>query len=168
MRLGVQPIRSNQLRVCACGKELADISHLLSCNSLKGGEVIKRHDKVVHTLIKYIRKVGGTAVHEPMNLDDNSLKRVDIDACIGFQRFLIYVKIANPTASTNIMRAKTSLGTALAAEKQKTSHHNYLNVPSLGEKNSKSDTVFVPYIVESFGGTAPQAVTFNTILANIR
>ena len=50
MRLGLQPIKTDQQRICVCGTTIVDIAHLHSCKSLKGGDVIKRHDKVVESL----------------------------------------------------------------------------------------------------------------------
>ena len=150
MRLGLDPFFSKQQRTCTCGSKLSSISHLLSCSMIKGGATIKRHEDVVHTLIKYIRKVGGTALHEPTKLDSNSGKRVDIDASRGYQRFLIVVQVINPTASSSIMPAETSLGAAIIAEKRKTSHHSYLGVPTLADIDPKSNVFFIPYIIESF------------------
>ena len=98
--------------------------------------MIRRHDNVVHTLIKYIRKVGGTVTHEPRNLDSRTQNIVDVDVCIDYQRFSIDVQVVNPTATSNIIQSKVSIGSAMMAEKQKASHHSFLDILFLHNRNN--------------------------------
>ena len=105
------------------------------------------------TIVRYIKKAGGSARTEPRGLDPRTRKRVDIEAHLGTHRYLIDVKITHPTAKSNLRAALAPLGAARVSERMKSSHHGYLRPPgnpSPGKASRKA--VFVPYIVESFGG----------------
>lgn len=67
------------------------------------------------------------------------------------------VRVTNPSAKSNARAALKILGASLEAERAKKRKH---------KKNAeKVGAVFVPYVVETYGGVTPEAQTFNHILA---
>ena len=99
LRLGLQLADLKYQQKCRCGDMVTDTTHMLSCRSIKGGSIIRRHNQVVNTLVKYIRRAGGIAVAEPSSVDTNGRNRVNIDAYLGSRHYHIDVRITNPRPS---------------------------------------------------------------------
>ena len=118
--------------------------------------MIKRHNQVVNTLVKYIRRAGGIAVAEPASLDTKGKKRIDIDAYLGSRHYHIDVRITNPMSDSYTRVARQTLGAAMQAEREKKRKHKS-NAERVG-------AIFVPYIIETYGGVAPEARTLNRII----
>ena len=157
LRLGLPLYDAQQVRRCVCGTLLHDTTHLLSCRAIQGGASIRRHNDVVEILAKYIRRAGGTADVEPPSFDKDSNKRVDIDVFLGSLHLHIDVLITHPTAKTNHRHGMRELGAAIHGENLKIRKHK-----------ATADMVgatFVPYVVETFGGVAPQAHSLNRKIA---
>ena len=83
IRLGMKLNDTTQSIQCICGKPADTGTHFLTCNVVKGGAVIHRHNTIVQTLARAIREVGGVAKVEPRELDLNTNERPDIEASIG-------------------------------------------------------------------------------------
>ena len=147
LRLGLPTLLTNHDRVCVCGEKIGNTTHLLSCSKTRGGEAIRRHNDVVNILVKYIRKAGGLAKAEPASVSTDNRTRVDVEAHLGALHLHIDVRITNPTAPSYMQVATQTLGAAVHAEKEKNWKH---------DKNSEDvGAVFVPYVIETFGGIAP-------------
>ena len=153
MRLGLPLYNGKHIRKCICDKLLLDTNHLQTCRSLKGGGRIHRHNDVVNILAKYIRRAGGHAIIEPPSCDTSSRRRVDIDARMGSLHLHIDVKILEPTADSYVLHENSVLGASIEAEKKKSKKHK-ANAEKVG-------AIFLPYILESLGGIAPQARSLN-------
>ena len=82
---------------------------------------------------------------------------MDIDAHLGALHLHIDVRITHPTSTSYMRTAMKPLGAAKQAEKEKKRKH---------EKNAeKVGAIFVPYVIETFGGIAPEAQTLNKKIA---
>ena len=119
--------------------------------------MIHRHDAVVQTLATYVRSVGGLARVEPRDPDTMTKERPDIDVFLCSSHIQVDVMITHPTAKYNLRCATRTLGAASKAEKLKIAKH--------GSK-AKGATIFLPYVVETFGGLAKQAQEFHKLIAN--
>ena len=122
-----------------------------------------RHNRVKQILIDHIRKVGGSAIDLDLSgefsyLDAESRERPDIEARIGGDNFLIDVTIILPTAKSHVAKALKPLGAAISAGKAKIKKH--------GPESERKGVLFIPYVVETYGGLAPNARDFNKFLAN--
>ena len=104
-------------------------------------------------MVEYIKKAGGLAKAEPSAVSNDNRNRVDVEAHLGSLLLHIDVRITHPTSTSYMPVAMKSLGAAKQAEKEKKRKH--------GKNAENVGAVFVPYVVETFGGIAPEAETLN-------
>jgi hypothetical protein len=71
---------------------------------------------------------------------------------MGGQTYLVDVAIVHPTAPSNVVEAAQSLSTAKKRAKVKTRQYN--------EMCRQQNAIFVPFVLETYGGFGPQAVHF--------
>ena len=149
LRLGIPTYDTVTNLQCSCGTVLKDGGHLLGCVRVDGGELTLRHDRIKKIQIKKIFEVNGRAVDMdrpggPKFATDGSKERPDIEAWIGGTHMVIDVKVVHPTSFSYIGKALEPLGAALSDEKLKEKKH--------GSNAEKRGILFVPYVVETFGG----------------
>ena len=148
LRLGL-PLTNKTHRVqCVCGADAGGGDHFMVCNRVKGGAIIDRHNAVMKVLTKHIQLVNGRAKEEPKGLDPGSRERPDIDVFLGSSEYLIDVMVTHPTAASNVNVAMYPLGAALKGETMKSKKH---------KDKARGGAIFVPYVVETYGGTGRQA-----------
>ena len=127
--------------------------HYLSCMEGHGATSISaRHHAVVQQIARHARLAGAVVVVEPPHLFTDNNKRPDILIILNHKNYLIDVTITHPTAPSNIKRAQKHLGQAIHAEKLKTNKYH--------ELSKEQNCTFVPFVIETYGGIAPQAQTF--------
>ena len=102
--------------------------------------------------------MGGTVTREPRRLErplDGSRRRPDLDIILGAQRFLVDVTVRHPAAASNAARGATAaLAVAEHAQRKKTAHHTDVT------RATRPPAVFVPFVLETFGGFGLQASAF--------
>jgi len=150
LRVGLPP--SDHLpAACRCGRRRAfhnDPWHGLSCHLLKRREINWRHNDVVHIVAATTRSLGAFAHIEPSRID-NARIRPDLLLRIGRRRIMVDVAVVHPGAPSRLRAAQRSLGTAL--QQQRIKHARY-------DRLARTEhSIFLPFIVETFGATAPEA-----------
>merc|ERR1711994_119771 len=98
------------------------------------------------------------AIAEPASVSLNNRNRVDIDANLGSLHLHIDVRITHPTSASYMRVAMKPLGAAMQAEKENKRKH--------AKNAEKVGAVFVPYVIETFGGIAPEAQKLNRKVAS--
>ena len=150
-----QPL--NALTHCHCGASLeGDPWHVLSH---KGGpEAMRRHDEIVNRLAEAIQRAGGQAWIEPRQNVLGDRRRTDIFAVMGARSFHLDVCVTHPTARTYVATASQGhlRSTLIAAQRKR---HRFATLAAA------EGAVFVPFILETFGGFGAEACDFLKDLA---
>jgi hypothetical protein len=120
--------------------------------ALGGSKITQRHHGLRNVLGEYALKAGAIVEIEPQQRFPNSLKRPDLELILGSIRYLVDVSIAHPTNSSNLGSGQITLGAALAREKKK--------ILKYKEHAEALGAVFVPFVVESYGGLGNRAREF--------
>jgi len=151
-----QPLCPTAPTTCYCGTDLSnDPWHVLSH---KGGpEALRRHDACVNVLEDWVHRAGGQAFVEPRQDFWEDRRRPDLRVVLGAQSYLIDVRITHPTAACWVPHAcQGPLRATIPASNQKRRRFDALA--------AAEGSVFIPFILETYGGFADEARTFiNTI-----
>ena len=158
LRLGAPPPDlPTYCPLCRSNTDLdIDPWHALSCTSQRR-KIIKRHNSVAREIYKWIHHLGGQAKLEPLDLEDGSNRRPDLEIIMGGKTFLVDVSIRNPTCPSNsALGAKGKLKVAATAEKEKSKKYEAMALEQGAE--------FVPFILETHGGFGDRASAFIDLL----
>lgn len=163
-RVGLPPTDLMPAYCRSCGVRAGDLLldpwHGLSCHRARSAAITARHDSVVRLLAQWITRLGGSARLEPRPPRDNPVadggrRRPDLDVTLGASRYLVDVTIRHPCAQSHVaMGGRSRLAVAEQAEKAKSTYH------AATTSAARPKAVFVPFVVETFGGVGKQACAF--------
>ena len=163
-RLGLPPSDLMPSYCRPCGVAKGDLQldpwHGLSCHHARSTAITWRHDSVVRVLSRWITRLGGSARLEPRPPRDNPVadggkRRPDLDVTLGAARYLVDVTVRHPCALSRVaVGSRSRLAVAEQAEKEKTSYH------AASTSAARPKAVFVPFVIETFGGVGKQASAF--------
>jgi hypothetical protein len=158
MRLNLPPLRDDEAasfcRFCRADLQ-ADPLHGLTCRQMLSGEVMKRHDVIKNTIVRWLNALGAPAQAEPRNPDDPRGSRVDIlvDFPMHGERTLVDVVVSHPLAPSHRHRAAAApLAVAEFAAKEKHRKHG----PQAEERRCD----LVAFSLETLGGWHVEAADF--------
>ena len=106
-----------------------------------------------------VRQAGGNARVEPIHLDDNSRKRVDLDLLMDNARSLVDVSIVHPTAKSHLPQAVT--GQLATAYKQAR-----IKKVKYSEIAARNEAPFIPFIMETYGGIIQEGTKLTSDIAS--
>ena len=111
-----------------------------------------RHNQVCQILAIWCRRLGASVVLEPTSLDNRNQNRPDLHVILGHQTYLVDVSIVHPTAPSNVVQAARPLNTAKKREQAKIRQYSSMS--------RQQNAIFVPFVLETFGGFGKRAVRF--------
>jgi hypothetical protein len=159
LRLGLAPqaIMPNNCHSCHAYNRHnlveKDEWHHLSCMKGHGGrEITIRHHQVVATIERYAKLAGAVVVVEPKHVFSESSKRPDLQIIMNHKSYLLDATIVHPTAPSNLQHSQKLLGQAEAAEKLKMNKYE--------ELSQDQHCIFVPFVIETYGGLGKKAQEF--------
>ena len=134
--------------------------HFFVCMHIKGASISVRHNLVKEALINCVQIVNGNTLDldDPGSYTKSTGERCDIEIFLGSSLYHVDVLVKHPVALRNLRSAMKSLGSSAVGEEEKIKKHKL--------KANKVGAVFVPYVVESFGGIGKEAEAFNKIVAD--
>jgi hypothetical protein len=156
LRLGLPP-QDDLPRQCSCQAVLQqDPLHFFSCGKLKQSAMTMRHDLIVRTLSRYVQRAGGSCYVEPKFYLG---KRPDVHIFFPSSRTMVDVSVIHPGAPSFARQAHVPLSAAHLRERQKISKYR-----KVAEGES---AMFVPFVLESWGGFGTQALKFVSDVASL-
>jgi hypothetical protein len=127
--------------------------HYLTCMQGHGGrEITIRHNQVVAAIDRFAKLAGAIVVVEPKHLFSESSKRPDLQIIMNHKNYLLDITIVSPTAPSNLSHSQKLLGQAEAAEK--------LKINKYEELSQDQHAIFVPFVIETYGGLGKKAQEF--------
>ena len=121
--------------------------------ALGGNKITARHHGIRNVLADYATKAGAVVETEPSHcFAGASLKRPDLEVIMDGKRYFIDVTVVSPSNPSNVNYGQVLLGAAVNKEKLKQAKY--------GKESKDVGAVFVPFVIESYGGLATQAKEF--------
>ena len=115
-----------------------------------------RHDLIVRILSRFVQRAGGLCYVEPKFY---SGKRPDVHIYFPSSRTMVDVSVIHPGAKSYARRAHVPLYAAHVRETAKSSKY---------KKVAESESaIFVPFVLETFGGFGTQALKFVSDVASM-
>jgi hypothetical protein len=165
LNLGLLPLGSdNQLPadcpLCTKGEgALADDPwHYLICKSQSKREINSRHNAIVDALYHAVLLTGGQAKREETGLQAGSLLRPDLRIVYPGQHVLTDVAVTHPLRVDGRRSAGTELAAANKVQKEKRTKYAAIA--------TRHDAELLPFVVETCGGLAANAVELLDIISD--
>jgi len=136
----------------------ADLWHFLSCRKQQGGGQIHRHDDVVRALYHIALVLGVQAVREPTGLHAEDGRRPDLQLVLPGRHILTDVAVCHPLGRGALNSGKGLRTTGVAKNKEAQKRQRYC------ETAKQQDAEILPFVVETCGGMAPDAIRLLQIL----
>ena len=133
--------------------------HFLTCKKVQGGEQIRRHNGVVNALYKTALIIGAQVVREPVKLSAGDGRRPDLQIVLPGRHILADVAVCHPLTQRVAKHGLAWTATGVAREKERTKRKKYSGTATL------HGAEFLPFVVETCGGMAPDAVALVRVLA---
>jgi hypothetical protein len=127
---------------------------------VQGGEQIRRHNEVVNALYKTALVIGAQVAREPVKLSARDGTRPDLQIVLPGRHILTDVAVCHPLTQRATKRGIAWTATGVARERQRTKRKMYSGTAALQGAD------FIPFVMETCGGMAPDALELIRILAD--
>jgi hypothetical protein len=134
--------------------------HFLTCKKVQGGEQIRRHNGVVNALYKTALIIGAQVAREPVGLSAGDGRRPDLQIVLPGRHILTDVAVCHPLTQRVTKHGLAWTATGVAREKERTKRKKYSGTATL------HGAEFLPFVIETCGGMAPDALTLIRALAD--
>ena len=165
LNLGLKPLSSDHqlptdCPLCHKGESAVakDPWHYLTCTSQKKREIDSRHNAVVDALYRAVLLTGGQAKREASGMQADSLLRPDMRIVYPGQHVLTDIAVTHSLG----YRGRLSAGSQLSAAKkvQREKRDKYAAIAA------RHDAEFLPFVAETCGGLAPDAVELLDVISS--
>jgi hypothetical protein len=137
-----------------------DCWHFLTCKKVQGGEQTRRHNEVVNALYKTALVIGAQVAREPVKLSARDGTRPDLQIVLPGRHILTDVAVCHPLTQRATKHGLAWTATGVAREKQRRKRKKYSGTAALQGAD------FLPFVIETCGGMAPDALELIRILAD--
>jgi hypothetical protein len=131
--------------------------HYLSCNTQRKREVSTRHNAVVDALYHAVLLTGGQAKREVHGLQAQSKLRPDMQLVYPGRHVLTDVAVVHPLGVDRRRGAASHLTAAKKAQ-----NHKRVKYAAIATRH---DAELLPFVVETCGGLAPDAVELLDVIS---
>lgn len=145
----------------SCKKQDAltrDPWHFLSCKKQHGREQTRRHDEVVRALYRTALVLGLQAACEPAGLYAEDGRRPDLQLVLPGRHILTDVAVCHPLGPGAVNSGNALTTTGVARHKETKKRRKYC------ELTKQQDAEMLPFVVETTGGMAPDAIRLLRIM----
>jgi hypothetical protein len=163
LNLGLPPLSSDHqlpadCPLCKNGENAVanDPWHFLLCPSQRNREVNTRHNAVKDALYRAVLLTGGQAVREVTGLQGKSKLRPDLQIVYPGRHVLTDVAVVHPGAHAR-EQPESSAVTARQMESKKRTKYAAIA--------SRHDAELIPFVVETCGGLAPDAIALLDVIS---
>ena len=118
-----------------------------------------RHNAVADALYTTVLAVGGQAIREPTGLSAEKRARPDLRIAVGGHHILSDVAVVHPGTPSRIASYMSTTPLGAARSQQHNKHRKYDTVAA------EHHMEMLPFVVETHGGMAPDAVTLMFVVA---
>lgn len=136
---------------CGSASYHDNITHPVGCKKLKRTVLLKRHDGIVHALVRICQQNDIPVFVEPRLAADR--RKPDLDITLGQQRFLVDVVVVNPADASHAERSARNAKTELK-------YRENAKVNKYSDIAAEHKAVVVPFACSAFGGLGDAALGF--------